>query len=1152
MKKYNILILLLLSLFLVGCNDTSTEDINTTVTAVTTLEIEEDKTYLVDVVDLTNDYSFSATKLNIYEYGIDPDIPYVDIEEFIGILDEGLVDLSLHASGDVLSVSYDIYYSETEFFTAILEFNAEENTIYYNDFNFSSGIGIDNIEYTTNIETVDFIVNDLGDTEKTIDLDDYDMEILRSEDEFHISFYLTNLLLSGDIINLYFNDDEIYIVDDPMKLLLELEETSLPTDVNETNLIKHTANYSALLFDNFYGLKEEFNYDDFVAEFASFDMYSASTIAEFDENFTEFIFDLDEIHTTVVDYGYNRDSVNLPELPTNSRYIRFITTLLNSGYFNKGYDISFTEEAEYYYLDIVEFNLETKDNLASFLQDLNPNKKIIVDLSTCTGGNLISVVELLAYVTNDPLDLNYINPATGESFTESLQSLEPKALENEFQFYTSYATFSAANLLVSIVKDNDLAIVFGSNTTGGACAVNYTVLPNNMIISYSTNFLLTNSSFESIEFGIEPDISVSSYDSFYEAYLETNRYLDTNADIRVVSTGTTAKNISLELIKDRVPSIVNINGYVINIYNKDETEILYSETIVSGDEFTFTHSFNDYQDLLIIRVNCLYQINGVDRVEEIGYRVVDDMSNFFTTDTVTVPIGAIYNANKYDRSIDDEYIKIEITEAAVYRIGISGDFDGSHKVYDLEGNEVARSNYFSLDVGTYIVEINPIREEGDYTILIESVYDDAPFGQNITLIEGNSNTSTVTYDYDRDVEWINLTLLEEAEVTISMDNLTRNYFIADKYGEDYNSHTDFISPYKTRTFILPKGEYMLGFHSANFVPLGSITVTFDVDYMINDFSGDIFLNDTNFGQLLIGENIMTFEGFCDRDIYELVLTEITDLMIDGGGVVSSCLIGEDGDCDFANQFYNLQPGTYYLMFTTNGVIEESVTQAAEIILLHDESTESNMLPIELDEEFTVIIEVDEDVDYYTFTIDELTTIEMIQENASTSFTRLYLDDGLWTQVWETSYDEKTFQLAPGDYILAIGEFVSELNEVEIYTVILNTYTTVDLDPNLTGLADEVYRTVDFTTEDHIHLVGEIDYIGDWDIYRIVINEAGTYSVSSYTDSDMQFYIILETGEWERVMYNTMELSVGVHYLLVRQMYDQDTISYELFFGKRNN
>jgi len=79
-------------------------------------------------------------------------------------------------------------------------------------------------------------------------------------------------------------------------------------------------------------------------------------------------------------------------------------------------------------------------------------------------------------------------------------------MSKNYYIITSEATFSAANLLASLVKDNVLAIVIGDDSLGGACALGLTVLPNGSIITNSSNNSFTNKDGLLIEDGIEPDI----------------------------------------------------------------------------------------------------------------------------------------------------------------------------------------------------------------------------------------------------------------------------------------------------------------------------------------------------------------------------------------------------------------------------------------------------------------------------------------------------------------------------------------------------------------------------------------------------------------------------------------------------------------------
>jgi hypothetical protein len=731
MKKKVALITILFTFFLIGCQEQS---IATSTTTTETTNIV-DTQYNVDVVNLVENLDFASQTLTIYNHSNQLGIPYVDIQEFIGVLEEGLVDIESSVNSDSISIVYKTYYSASEYITREMRLDSLSNTIYYNDFNFSNYLGIDNTEYETSLEIIDYVVNDSGVLSKMIDLDDYDLDILLIDDSFQISFHLANLLFTGNILNLYLLEDQVYITDDIETIIAEMDNYFLPESIAEAELIKYTSDFTDFLFDNFYGLKEEIgnSVNNHVLDDSSFssrleaaDFSSATTLKEFDDSLQEFIYSLDDLHTTIIDFGYNKNAVELiaPESKTRTNW--FYNSLVKNGYFNKDFDIQLTEEDLYYDLEIIELNLETKDKLANFFQDLDPNKKIIVDLTCCTGGNLIAVLELLAYVTDDPISFSYKNPATNECYTETYQAASPIALENEFQFYTSNATFSAAHLIVSIVKDNDLGIVFGNSTSGGACSVNYTILPNNLILTYSTNFLMLSDSLNPIEYGIHPDIAVSPLESDGTTYNEVNGYLSRWSVVELYSTNSTSNHFEIHIGPDRISEDVNILSYKITVYNEDCSEVLLSETTIASDsEYVFTHSFAEYKELIKIRVECTYERSGIfiDGVVEIKEELLlyafDDFANYFTTQTAYAPVGIEFTTNCHQAQ-ERDFIKVEITELAIYRVALNGSYNNDNVVYNLDGERIAVGNSFNLPIGTYIIQLDKMWDEGDYTVLIDN------------------------------------------------------------------------------------------------------------------------------------------------------------------------------------------------------------------------------------------------------------------------------------------------------------------------------------------------------------------------------------------------------------------------------------------------
>ncbi|MBU4692611.1 hypothetical protein KQ876_00100 [Mycoplasma sp. CSL7491-lung] len=123
-------------------------------------------------------------------------------------------------------------------------------------------------------------------------------------------------------------------------------------------------------------------------------------------------------------------------------------------------------------------------------------KNIVIDLTTNGGGETISLFKALSFLTNKPIYdyqinmndnsviVNYYNVDNNENNDFS----DNDSFQDDFKFYilTSNSTFSAANIMAHIAKDNNLATIIGNNSGGGAFSVLPTSLPDGTTLYMSS------------------------------------------------------------------------------------------------------------------------------------------------------------------------------------------------------------------------------------------------------------------------------------------------------------------------------------------------------------------------------------------------------------------------------------------------------------------------------------------------------------------------------------------------------------------------------------------------------------------------------------------------------------------------------------------
>jgi C-terminal processing protease CtpA/Prc len=150
---------------------------------------------------------------------------------------------------------------------------------------------------------------------------------------------------------------------------------------------------------------------------------------------------------------------------------------------------------------------------------------IILDLSWNTGGNIGSLYRITGFITDQPFVVSGIDRATGGvSSTYVIVDGVPLYSNLNWALLITPVTFSAANEMVTIFKENNLGVIIGVQSGGGACSITPILLPNGTAFTMSSvnmNAYRTGTGTEedpyvyhNNEFGIEPDYTISISDIY--------------------------------------------------------------------------------------------------------------------------------------------------------------------------------------------------------------------------------------------------------------------------------------------------------------------------------------------------------------------------------------------------------------------------------------------------------------------------------------------------------------------------------------------------------------------------------------------------------------------------------------------------------------
>jgi hypothetical protein len=169
-----------------------------------------------------------------------------------------------------------------------------------------------------------------------------------------------------------------------------------------------------------------------------------------------------------------------------------------------------------------------KSDSAVYLEEVLENafiespsiENIMLDITWNTGGNVGALYRVIGFMTDQPFLVSRISGDTNAKSSSHVQVVGvPQYHTYKWAVLTSPVSFSAANSLATIVKENNIATVIGLQTGGGASSITPILLPVGSSFTMSSNSvsayrrgLGTEESpyiYYDTEFGIRPNIVIS-------------------------------------------------------------------------------------------------------------------------------------------------------------------------------------------------------------------------------------------------------------------------------------------------------------------------------------------------------------------------------------------------------------------------------------------------------------------------------------------------------------------------------------------------------------------------------------------------------------------------------------------------------------------
>jgi len=474
-------------------------------------------------------------------------VPYIDVETFINMIDGAIEAAELTYTvidGDKLELSYNVEFEDydgtmvNETYTALIDFTLNTFTVDTFDF-FENYVAATESDYGDGLNYVD--ADYVDSVQVTIPLGDYNFDLVIYDDNgttvYLMPFAVTNLLFAGGVYyDAYFNGDEIYGVDtfsisgidkeDP--LWDEVRVSSLNTESMEKDMKWASYNFVALALDYFYGLKEDQGVDTYYETLSGHaQTWINGTDSDLYNGLFTFAYSLDDLHTSHVFPGFYQ-APSWPGLSINDLGPR------SKSFYEQGiWAMQDKLEAKYGSVDakpdhriidggktaVIYFDGFTIDTPVEFkaILDALPTtvENVVIDLSYNTGGNVGAVFRMFGYMTEEQFTYHSQNPADDSAVTVYIES-DYVAFDYNWYIISSKVSFSAANLMISMAKENGIATIMGTPSSGGASSIGNIFTPDGTSLLISTNSVLSTRvgnevdgyEYLSIEYGVDPDYTM--------------------------------------------------------------------------------------------------------------------------------------------------------------------------------------------------------------------------------------------------------------------------------------------------------------------------------------------------------------------------------------------------------------------------------------------------------------------------------------------------------------------------------------------------------------------------------------------------------------------------------------------------------------------
>ncbi|QBF34621.1 hypothetical protein EG856_01630 [Mycoplasmopsis phocirhinis] len=518
----------------------------------------------------------------------------------------------------------------------------------------------------------------------TFDLTESGLKFINKDNDVLIPLSIFNILFnSPNYYNLYFNGEYIYGVSlyvEAGRPNYETIKTNKLNDATQT-LKQREYNFNVLKFlmNNFYGLKDrkykDKKWEDTINQFDK-DLFLSTNVQDNNQAIMNLIYsDLKDRHSSVPSLSfYNKPNV-FPDVRAQNQNTVWLTSYLSTLLLQQQKQQYFTDQnlnarsslfAAYNttaYIIPPAFAVGTKraietenpsaDTFILFKKSFElieqnnqkPEstkiKNVVIDLSLNGGGLTAALYKALGFLTNKPITNIEVNKLNGDfsiqeydvdsNADDNFEDLD--SYEGKYKFYilTSVNTFSSANIMAGIAKQNNYAEIIGHKSGGGAFSILPVSLPDGTTVSISSvNGNYTSSQpFEQINsveqlvdledgVNVDPNREIKYSDYYDLPYIDylINQWQGIsipNPHRSETNSQAGQQDLTLEKQKEYIDSLFSQDTYSITLAGKDAKSFIADNyAILPTSNNNEDYSFNNIARLRLEDLFAKLNITGFD------------------------------------------------------------------------------------------------------------------------------------------------------------------------------------------------------------------------------------------------------------------------------------------------------------------------------------------------------------------------------------------------------------------------------------------------------------------------------------------------------------------------------------------------------------